>query len=344
VVRADQYRVFTLAESSDVWLAVPGLERHQLVRIPLKTTVAPTGTLRLILRDRRVEVHYQIDTATLPSSAPSSARPCGDRMIGVDKGYTEVLVDSDGCHNGTELGTLLTSESDHLKTKNARRAKLRSVASKVAERGDRAKAARITRHNLGTVKKDRRAARWRQRIRSITFKAVHATVDKADVLVAENLTRGFVSRKSLGKNTNRRLASWTKGVTAEALTSVSERRGSALRLVNAAYTSQVIPYTSTLGVRRGDRLHCTQCGAVWQADHASAINILERDADPDIGLHTPHTRVRQILQERTDRHRSRLPDQDSSTRSCVCGERNIRSCSTTSNEKEADCRDDAHSP
>jgi hypothetical protein len=51
---------------------------------------------------------------------------------------------------------------------------------------------------------------------------------------------------------------------------------------------------------------------VWQADHAAAINILRRRGDPDITLFTPHKRVKQILQERTDRQRIRLPIQDSS--------------------------------
>ncbi|GAB3997169.1 hypothetical protein GCM10029992_19320 [Glycomyces albus] len=119
----------------------------------------------------------------------------------------------------------------------------------------------------------------------------------------------------LGKNANRRLAAWTKGITAEALNNVSERRGSALTLVNAAYTSQVVPCCRTLGNRSVDRLHCTRpgCGAVWQADHAAAINVLERDGDPDISLYTRHTRVKQIIQERADCHRTRLPVQDSST-------------------------------
>ena len=51
---------------------------------------------------------------------------------------------------------------------------------------------------------------------------------------------------------------------------------------------------------------------MWQADVNAAINILQRASDPDIALHTPHTRVKQILRERTDRHRTRLPVQDSS--------------------------------
>ncbi|MCZ0980819.1 transposase [Streptomyces diastatochromogenes] len=306
VVRSDQYSTWTMADGN-VWIDIPGLERRQKIAIPLNTTVAPTGTLRLILRSGRVEVHYAIDAPDLRES-----RPCGTGKSGVDKGYTEVLTDSDGNHHGEELGVLLRCESDYLKIKNARRAKIRSLAEKSREQGDQAKADRIERNNLGTVKRCRRRSRFESRVRTVTFTAVHAVIDKANHVVAEDLTRSFPSRRKLGKNTNRRLAAWTKGVTAEALTSVSERRGSALTLVNAAYTSQVVPCCRILGKRSGDRLHCTRCGDVWQADHAGAINILERDEDPDISLYTPHTRVKQLIQERADRRRTRLPVQDSS--------------------------------
>ena len=68
---------------------------------------------------------------------------------------------------------------------------------------------------------------------------------------------------------------------------------------------------------------------VWHADHAAAINLLDRAADADIGVYTPHWRVKQIIQGRAERHRSRLPDQDSNTAGhCRCGERNIQSRST----------------
>ena len=93
-------------------------------------------------------------------------------------------------------------------------------------------------------------------------------------------------------------------------------------LVNAAYTAQVDPDTGALASRRGDRLHCAS-GVVWQADHAAAINVLRRHGDPDITLFTSHQRVKQILRERTDRQRIRLPIQDSSPETGG-GERNIR--------------------
>jgi hypothetical protein len=326
IIRADNVRTFTLTEGGDVWLAVPGLLPRTSVTVPLNTTVAPSGTLRVILRAGRAEVHYQVDGSALKSSA----RPHGDRTLGVDKGYTEVLTDSDAVHHGPGLGRLLSAESDRLKVKNRRRAKIRAAAKRAAARGDKAKADRITRCNLGTAKKARARHRFEGRARTVTFEAVHAVIDKAATIVAEDLTKPFAGRNH-GRNMNRRLAGWTKGLTAEALHSVSERRSSALVHVNAAYTSQADPGDHcTLGVRRGDRLHC-ESGVVWQADVAAAINVLHRHGDPGITLFTPHTRVKQILQERADRQRARLSAQDSSPENGG-GERNIPICSGLSNE------------
>ncbi|MFC7241372.1 RNA-guided endonuclease TnpB family protein [Catellatospora aurea] len=307
VVRADQHN--TRADKHGrLWLAIPSLHLRRLVKIPLNTTVAPTGTLRLVLRDGRVEIHYQID----PAAMPTSQRPCGTSTVGVDKGYTEALTDSDGVHHGTGLGALLTAESDRIKERNRRRATLRSIANSAATRGNFAKSERIRRHNLGTAKRDRQAAKHRARVRTEIFTAVHAVVDKASTVVAEDLTKTFAGRKPLGKDMNRRLAGWTKGVTAEALKNVSERRGSVLVHVNAAYTSQVCSGCGAFGDRSGDRLHCTVCGVVWQADVNAAINVLQRHGDPDTTLHTPYRAVKQILQARANRHRTRLPVQDSS--------------------------------
>ena len=186
VVRADQHTT-RADEHGRLWLAVPGLAARQLVRIPLNTTVAPTGTLRLILRNDRVEIHYQIDAAEMKTSQ----NPCGTRTIGVDKGYTEALTDSDGEHHGSQLGRLLTAESDLRKAKGRARAKLRSIANNAAQRGDHTKAARIHRHNLGTAKRERRRARWEAQVRTETFTAVHRVVDKANTMVAKTSPRAL---------------------------------------------------------------------------------------------------------------------------------------------------------
>lgn len=323
VVRADNYRTFTRSADGNIWLAVPGLERGSRVCIPLNTTVAPVGTLRLILRGGRVEVHYQVDASTLKSAQ----RPCGTETVGIDRGYREVCTDSAGRRYGLTLGDLLTAESDRLKIKNARRAKIRSIAEKGATAGNLAKAERIRRCNLGRVKSRRQKARARQVIKTETYLAVNELVSNAKTIAAEDLTRP-ISGKSRGRNWNRRLAAWTKGITAQALKDVSVRRGSAVVLVNAAYTSQTDSRNGTFGRRRGRLFYCFD-GVVLDAEQNAAVNVLHRMSDTDITLWTPYGQVRQIIAARTRSHRLRLPSQDSSPPpSPASGERTVQDCPT----------------
>jgi len=298
VVRSDNYSTFQ--KGGKAWIKVPGLERGKRIPVPLNTTVEPSGTLRLILRDGRVEVHYAIDV--------EQPNDCGSETIGVDKGYTEALVDSDGEHHGIGLGALLSNESDYLKTKNKNRAKLRAVAKNTK---NEAKCQRIFGNNLGRKKLNRRSSRQRSNIRDIAFKAVHAVVDKASVVAAEDLTAPM-NKTKFGKNTNRRLNSWTKGYLAEALKSVCQRRGSTLVLVSCAYTSQTDSRNGLLlGKRRGDSFHCYD-GVVLQADENAARNVKARLSDPDIDRWTPYKKVKSILLERTKGQRLGLLNQDSS--------------------------------
>ncbi|MBK5931299.1 transposase [Halochromatium salexigens] len=169
----------------------------------------------------------------------------------------------------------------------------------------------IRRFNLGRKKLDRQMDKTHACIRDTVFQAVHQVVDKAAVIATEDLTAPMAG-KSFGKNINRRLASWTKGVIAEALDSVSSRRGSAVVLVNPAYTSQMDSRTGCLeGKRQGDQFYCSD-GVVLQADQNAARNVLARLVDPDIERFTPFKRVKAILLERTERLRLGLLNQDSS--------------------------------
>lgn len=298
IVRSDNYTAFQ--KGGKAWIKIPGLEKGKRVSIPLNTTFEPTGTLRLILRDERVEVHYAVDVEIDNS--------CGGEIVGVDKGYTEALVDSDGEHHGKGLGALLSSESDYLKTKYQRRSKLYAIAKNT--KSD-AKRQRVFSNNLGRKKLNRRAAKQQANIRDIAFKAVHAVVDKASVIAAEDLTAPM-SGKKFGKNMNRRLSGWAKGYLAEGLEMVCQRRGSTLVLVNPAYTSQVDSRNGLLlGKRIGDSFHCFD-GVVLQADKNAARNVKARLSDPDIDQWTPYKKVKSILLERTKGQRLGLPNLDSS--------------------------------
>ena len=298
IVRSDNYTTFQKAGRA--WVKIPGLEKGRRVAMPLNTTVEPTGTLRVILRDGRIEIHYAVTV--------EHANDCGEATVGVDKGYSEVLVDSDGEHHGSGLGKLLGSESDYLKEKNRRRAKLRAIAKNT---GNERKRQNILANNIGRKKLTNRAKRTSARIRTVVFNAVHKVVDKAATIAAEDLTASMAGRK-FSKNINRRLSAWTKGTIAEALTSVSQRRGSSLILVNPAYTSQVDSRNGCLlGRRCGDLFYCFD-KVVLQADENAARNVLARLYDREIDRWMPFTQVKSILLERTKRLRLGLLNPDTS--------------------------------
>lgn len=271
------------------WIDVMSLERGQRIAIPLNTNVRPDGTLRLILRDGKVEVHYTIDIETKAD--------CGNGVVGIDKGYTEVFTDSDGQKHGLGLGERLSAESDFLKRKYKNRNKLKAIAKKKPH---------VARANLGRKKLDKRKKRHTANVRDICFKAAHSVVDKAKVIACEDLTSPIPDKKKYGKDQSRRLSGWVKGTMAEAIETVSQRRGSSLSLVNAAYTSQMDSrYGALLGQRNGDTFHCFD-GVVQDADTNAARNILARRTDTEINLYLPYKQVKAILLRRTAEVRQRL--------------------------------------
>ncbi len=296
VVRSDNYTTFQLG--GHAWIKIPGLQRGKRIAIPLNTTVEPTGTLRLILKNSEVEVHYTIEIA--------ETHNCGTAIIGVDKGYTEVFVDSDGEHYGEGLGKLLTKHSDKLKKKYQARNKLRAIANKKSQ-----KKQNIIDNNLGRKKLQLKNEKVQSQIKDTIYQATHKLVDKASTIAAEDLTSPIKSRK-FGKNVIRRLSAWTKGVIATALDTISRRRGSSVILVNSAGTMQMDSrYGVLLGKRSGDSFHGFD-GVVLQADENAAQNVLARLHDPEIDRWTPWQKVKSILLERTERLRLGLLNQDSS--------------------------------
>jgi IS605 OrfB family transposase len=205
------------------------------------------------------------------------------------------------------LGEVLSKESDYLKIKYQRRNKIKAVLDKIGQKNPK-KAKRIKNNNLGRKKLNRRKQKHQAKVKTIVFTAVNQVVDKAKTVVCEDLTKTFKSR-SYGKNTDfsyrrNRLSGWVKGLMARAIEIVASRRGSRVKLVNAAYTSQTCSQCGCLGNRTGDRFHCAcGCGAVMQADQNAAVNILARLRFDDrrnleLPRWLPFQKVKQILLER----------------------------------------------
>jgi len=241
--------------------------------------------LRLILKNDVVEVHTLVNNKKQAS--------CGTEIIGVDKGYTEVLADSEGEFHGEGFGKLLTPISNSRVEKNKKRNKLLQIAKKAKP----AKAARIIKNNLGIKKRQKQNRKTKQQIRSHCFKAVHSLVDKAKEVIAEDLTTP-IPKKNNWRQFNRLMNQWTKGLITEALETVVKARGSRLHYVNAAYTSQMDSNTHLLqGNRVGDKFHHAN-GEVSHSDINAARNIKQRFNDPDISRYMPYKKVKQILLDR----------------------------------------------
>jgi len=228
----------------------------------------------------------------------------GPKPLAWTKGYTEVLTDSDGVHHGVTLGDVLTKESDKLKKKYQRRNKLKNIAKKKPW---------VIKHNLGRKKLNKQSVKHQSCVRTIVHEAVNQVIDKAAVIVTEDLTSPIAGNK-FGKNVSRRLSSWTKGVIASATENVSRRRGSTVIYVNAAYTSQMDSCDGSLsGKRRGEKFY-RENGEVLQADINAARNVLARLHDSEISRWMPYKQVKAILLKRTSANRLKLFNQDSSCR------------------------------
>ena len=145
----------------------------------------------------------------------------------------------------------------------------------------------ILRHNLGNQKWDRRQKQHNAQVRDFLCQAAHSVVDRAGTIACEDLTASMQSaKKVMHRDTQRRLNGWVKGVMADTLISISRRRGTALVLVNPAYTSQIDSRTGLLqGKRRWDRFYGLD-GVVLDADTNAARNILARLYDDEITLYT----------------------------------------------------------
>ena len=268
-----------------------GNDIHLITTSNGKNVAIKGCNLRIVVKDGFTEIHYATDKAEGPV--------CGDRVLGADKGYTEAFTDSDGQAHGLAFGAVLTQYSDQAAATGQQRNKLHALEKKHRSSGNVAKADSIKLHNLGRKKIDARKDRAQKQLRTLAFQSAHTLVDKAAVIVSEDLTSPIAKKKQQWKRFNRRMSSWAKGTLAEALDSVCTQRKAKLVLVNAAYTSQMDSANGLLqGKRVGDKFYRVS-GDVLQADHNAALNVLARLDDSEISRFTPYKEVRRILLARS---------------------------------------------
>ena len=266
----------------NTWLKIPSLVRGKMLCIPLNSNIKLKGCLRIILKDAVAYVHHTIEQKKF--------KRCGKRIIGVDKGYSEAFADSEGNFHGQGLGKILTEGTEKRNKKGKARNKLHQLAKNKKEQKSR----KIDKFNLGRKKLENTNTKQKKLIKNIAFQAAHAIVDQAKEVRAEDLSNPITASKRW-KKYNRLMSGWAKGSLAEALESVCQARGSCLRLVNCAYTSQMDSNTCRLEGRRvGDKFYHVN-GDVSQADINASVNINHRGDDTEITLYTPYKEVKKIL-------------------------------------------------
>jgi hypothetical protein len=293
VVRSDKYR--TEIVDGRLVIVIQMAKRYgEALRLATTSSgknVSLSGrNLRIIVKNGFSEIHY--------ATAKERGRPCGHQVLGIDKGYTEAFTDSDGVAHGTAFGPVLKAYSDKTSVTGKARNKLHALEKKHREAGRTAKADHIRFCNLGRIKIDVRKERTRKQLRTIAYQSAQSIVDKAAVVISEDLTAP-IAKKQAWKRYNRRMGAWAKAVLAEALDSVCMQRQAEHCLVNAAYPSQMDSTTGLLeGKRVGDRFYRAN-GDVLQADHNAALNVLARYVDTGITRFTPYQEVRRLLLARS---------------------------------------------
>lgn len=276
-------------------LSVSGLTKGKRIQFNVRSNRKPTGQIRVIYNSEldRFEIHFVVNFGIYTKSTDKERTP-----IGIDKGYTEALIDSNEKVHGERLGELLTKKSNRITKKNRKRGKLFAIFRK-NEKHDATKAARILENNLSRKTENKRYRKDQAAISSLLGTASKSLFATGKLKVfAEDLTEP-IKNKRQSKAMSRKLNSWVKGFMRDSLQKWADWSDSVITLVNAAYTSQTDAVTKTLlGKRVGDSF-TRHNGVVVQSDCNAAKAVLHRGADKDITRYMVASEVQAVLLRRT---------------------------------------------
>lgn len=191
----------------------------------------------------------------------------------------------------------MTAKSQRIRDTNRNRYRIRQHSKNCTPSKQR----KIEFNNLGYKVKHRKLEREKSTIKSFIRTSLRRVITEPIAIYAEDLSQPIRGKKQ-SKQINRKLNQWMKGELQDSLSTVAKETGSVLKVVNAAYTSQVDSHTRTLlGSRCGDRFICYS-GDVVQADFNASRVILDRGVDPEITRWMKKEQVRSILLLRTVRY------------------------------------------
>lgn len=174
---------------------------------------------------------------------------------------------------GNGIGQVMTKEVHKRHKRGAARNRLYAIAKNKNK-------PQIFKSNLGKKTWNRRESRFRAELTNRVRAGINQLFDSYLVVITEDLS-AVIKGKKRTRRMNRNLTQWCKGIIQFGLEEIANRRKSVVRLVNAAFSSQVDHTNGTLlGIRQGDSF-LTFDGMRLQADHNAAINLLHRDTDSE---------------------------------------------------------------
>ncbi|MFQ5795939.1 MAG: RNA-guided endonuclease InsQ/TnpB family protein [Candidatus Bipolaricaulia bacterium] len=297
---AEMYRVFE--QNGRQYISIMTLTPGRRLILPLTGWGTIQGNLRIVRDEekRRIEVHRAIEVKPEPVTD-------GSKVKAVDLGVTEVMTDSDGDRWGEGLGQRLANYSDQICDKGRKRNKLGALARRAEEKGDKAKARRIRKYNLGREKQRKQRRKMRQTLANEINRALNAfwKAKGPAVVVHENLR--YLNGKWKSRRLSRIVSLWVRGLIKDRVAFKASAGGSHHEQVNASYSSQTCPHCGFVHRqnRRGNRFQCLFCGHGGDSDAVAALNLLDRWHDSEILLWTPKERVRAVLESRFRRRLER---------------------------------------
>ena len=230
--------------------------------------------------------------------------------------------------HGLGLGKVLESFTEKNNATGKARGKLHARTRSLREvNQDPRKARRIARNNLGQKKQSSRRRKAEASVRTLASQAVKEVVygqgnrtrtrGRVQQLTSQRPRRlcledlSHLRGKAKSKKFSRICSTWMRSENEGRMVVHASIGGVDAERANAAYTSQTCPEPTCGYVsrdnRQGDRFHCRNpyWGCNWQgdADHVAATNLLSRLTDRQIGVYTPYTEVKTILDERFRRRK-----------------------------------------
>lgn len=273
-------------------IEITGINRNQRVNIKLRDKNLHKGNLRVVIENNKLVVIHRLKQIKVKENLNQ------ENVVGIDKGYIDLLTTSSGNFYGRKLNNLLSKETERLNLINAKRNQVWTLMHKYIEEGNFKKAEKIRKNNFGKVKYNRQKHKFDEQVKSYINNQIKAMFDieKPTEIVLENLDFQSFNKK-LPKHIKRKLCRWIKGYIEQRLEYIATLRQIKVSMINPAYTSQVCHKCGALGIRYNKKFKCENCG-IMDADYNAACNIKIRKFDSEITLYTPYKKVKQIILSR----------------------------------------------